>query len=257
MTCWPKWPALPAVLSALLGVLLLAASAQAGQFGVTPMGIELDRKVKSGVITLTNEGDDKNTFQLQVSEWTHDAEGKETYTDTTDIIFYPKIVSIEPKGQQVVRIGFKGALPEQERSYRIFIREIPNPSSDEIKNRTVVFLKMQFALPIFVSPAVASVKAKFDELALSRGDLRAVLKSTGNKHVKFSKIVVRGYSTTDQKIYETETSGWYVLSGRIRSYRFPIPADACEHLSRIDIEAIAERITVNGSVNVQSGACKP
>ena len=55
-----------------------------------------------------NEGDEKIEVQMGASEWTQDAEGKDRYTETNDLVFFPKIMTIESKEERILRAG-KGA----------------------------------------------------------------------------------------------------------------------------------------------------
>ena len=54
------------------------------------MRLDLGPRAKSGVLTVTNEGEEKLNFQLQAMEWTQDAAGKDVYNETQDLIFFPQ-----------------------------------------------------------------------------------------------------------------------------------------------------------------------
>lgn len=82
----------------VLFILLFPLSfACAAEWRVTPVKLYLGKDAKSGAITVTNDGDEKINFQIEAFEWTQDAEGKDKYTETDDIIFFPKIMALEKK----------------------------------------------------------------------------------------------------------------------------------------------------------------
>src|SRR3989304_460901 len=91
----------------LLGFLLLPGVARAGEWRVTPIRLVFDRGEKSGVVTVSNEGDEKIELQMSASEWTQDAEGKDRYAETNDLVFFPKIMTIESKQERILRGGGK------------------------------------------------------------------------------------------------------------------------------------------------------
>src|SRR3972149_1429760 len=114
-------------ISILYGVLLFASfPALAGDFQVSPITLELGRGTNSGVFTVINEGQEKINFQIAVSEWTQDSTGKDVYSETTDIIFFLKIMTLEVGEQRVIRVGLKGPWGREEKTYRIFIEQIPS-----------------------------------------------------------------------------------------------------------------------------------
>src|SRR5271169_3390931 len=88
----------PPVIAGLLLVLAmtLAPSAHAGLFGITPIRVDLDRENRTGSFTVTNDDPDKALqMQAKLMEWTQDAEGKDIYAPSNDLVFFPQIFSVE------------------------------------------------------------------------------------------------------------------------------------------------------------------
>src|SRR3989304_2329994 len=131
----------------LLGFLLLPGVARAGEWRVTPIRLVFDRGAKSGVVTVSNEGDEKIELQMSASVWTQDAEGKDRYAETNDLVFFPKIMTIESKQERILRAGIRIPATKREKTYRLFIEEIPGPRKGKGGN---VFLAIRFGLPVFV-----------------------------------------------------------------------------------------------------------
>jgi P pilus assembly chaperone PapD len=89
-----------AVFCLVLMLLILPPVSYAGSFGVTPIRLDLDRATKTGAIKISNDADDTLQVQMQAFEWSQDAEGKDHYEASADLIFFPKIMGSKnrPKG---------------------------------------------------------------------------------------------------------------------------------------------------------------
>jgi hypothetical protein len=46
------------------------------------------------VITVSNV-EDKVNLQVKAMQWKQDDKGKDAYSDTTDIVYFPRIISLE------------------------------------------------------------------------------------------------------------------------------------------------------------------
>src|SRR5512141_2213007 len=112
---------------ALIYTILIPALADAGEWRVTPIRLDLGREAKTGVLTVANDGDDKLQVQMNAMEWTQDANGKDVYTETKDIIVFPKIMILNGKEEKILRAGIKMPAATKEKTYRLFIQEIPGP----------------------------------------------------------------------------------------------------------------------------------
>src|SRR5947209_3025932 len=94
------------------------------EYTVSPMRLELSRDARSGVVTLTNTGASPIDFQMTAMEWTQDNDGADHYAETGEIIFFPKILTLAPNEDRVVRVGAKSAPAASERTFRLFIERI-------------------------------------------------------------------------------------------------------------------------------------
>ena len=104
-------------------ILFVCGTVAAGEFSINPIRLELGAVAKSGVIGVRNEGKTKLSFQLQSMEWTQDVTGKDLYADSSDLIFFPKIMSVDPGEEGLIRVGTKNSAVPSERTYRLFIEE--------------------------------------------------------------------------------------------------------------------------------------
>jgi fimbrial chaperone protein len=240
--------------SICLAVLCGARPSFSGEFRVTPIRLEFNKYAKSGVFNVINEGRSGITLQVTASEWTQDQAGKDVYTETSDIVFFPKIVSLEAGEQRVIRAGMKGAQPAREKTYRLFIEEIPEPKKAEGAR---ISIAIRFAPPIFVKPASETVSGSVEAFGLSQGTLTAVVRNTGNVHVTVTSVTLRGVSAAGEEAFSKEIAGWYLLSGASRPYTADIPRDACRKLSTVAVEVKTDTFTLNRKLNVHQEMCSP
>jgi fimbrial chaperone protein len=227
-------------------------SVSAGEFQVSPITLELGKDTKSGVFTVINSGEDKINFQISLSEWTQDLEGKDVYSETADIIFFPKMMTLEVGEQQVIRVGLKGSRGLQEKTYRIFIEEIPSRDKADGSN---IAITIRFAPPIFVMPSVIKTGGVIENIVLTQSKISAVVRNTGNSHFKITSIFIKGKSSGGAEIFSKEIAGWYLLNNIARKIETSFPQEKCAELSSVEIEAKTEDFNLNGKLDVQSGMC--
>jgi fimbrial chaperone protein len=221
---------------------------------VTPIRLDFDRGAKSGVITIVNEGREKLNVQMRAFEWSQDADGKDQYTETNDIIFFPRIMSLDKKEEKILRAGIKIPATTREKTYRLFIEEIPGPKKGAGVN---VAIAIRFGVPIFVKPLKEELKGEIEKVDLSKGVLNALIKNKGNTHIIIHSIDIKGKNIKGEETFSKELSGWYLLSGVSRLYTTTVPEETCKALSRIDIEVKTDRFKLNGQLDVNQTMCIP
>ena len=248
--------------ASFLALLLTAAwvsPAPAADFQIQPMTMYLGRNAKSGVFSVINTGKEKIDFQVSLQEWSQDETGKDVYVETKDIVFFPKVMSVEPNAQRAIRIGLKAPIALKEKTYRIFVQEIPTPKKSAedptAKIRAGVSIAFRFAMPIFVKPAQPQESFAIAGIDMAKETVQALIKNTGNVHVKLRNVKFSGRNDAGEEIFSKEVAGWYILQGLSLPYKTDIPPDLCGKLVKIDVSAQTEKDTANGTFNVQSGMC--
>jgi fimbrial chaperone protein len=126
---------------------------------------------------------EKINLQVQATEWMQDKEEKDHYSESTDIVFFPKIISLEKGDSQLIRVGMKGAPPQSEKTYRLYIEEIPQPKKAD-KGKAQVAIAIRFGVPIFIKPTSESLKGLIDPVTVVQGTATALVRNTGNIHFK-------------------------------------------------------------------------
>lgn len=238
----------------LLFVFLSPSISFSAEWRVTPIRLDLGEKAKSGVITVINEGEGKLHVQMKAFEWTQDPDGKDQYAETNDIIFFPKIMVFEKKEERILRAGIKMPAIAKEKTYRLFVEEIPEPKKSE---GVQVAIAIRFGVPIFVKPLKEEAKGEIEKIGMSKGVINIVVKNTGNVHFIINSITLKGKTSTEKEKLSRELSGWYLLSGVSRLYTTSIPGEVCEDLKKIDIEVKTDKFTLEGNLDIDKVLCLP
>jgi fimbrial chaperone protein len=246
---------LPAFLLAALGALAPLA-AVAGEYSVSPMRISLDRDATSSVVTLNNSGTDRMSFQISVMEWTQDSDGRDRYSPTSEVIFFPKIRA-QPGDSRVVRVGVQAIPGKTERTFRLFIEPLPATVKEPLPPGAQISVNLRFALPIFVKPPARSAAGEIEGAAVSKGVLKLTLRNTGNEHLRTDEgVVVTGRDAQGNDLFTEKIDSRYVLAGAAKSLTLAIPKAACARVARVEITAQAEQLTLSQKLDVGRASCE-
>ncbi len=238
---------------ALAIFLLLSSSfASAGNFRVFPLRLEFDARTKSGVFNLINEGGEDLRLQLEAREWTQDEEGKDTYTETSDIVFFPKILKIEEGNKRIVRVGIKRPPAGSEKTYRLFMEEIPVRSKGE---GTKVSIAVRLGVPIFLKPLEEAPGGGITDAKLTGGELGFAVNNRGNVHLMIKSIGISGRDSVGEEVFSRKLSGWYLLDGASRSYATSIPEEVCAGISTLAIGVKTDGSGFDTELNVDKSGC--
>jgi fimbrial chaperone protein len=242
----------------VLTLAVIPSLASAGEFQVSPIMLDLGKTNKSGTITVSNAGTEKINLQIQAMEWKQDAEGKDQYSGTNDIIYFPKIVAVDKGDSQLIRVGIKEGLTEREKTYRLYIQEIPDPGKTAPdKGKFQIAVMIRFGVPIFIKPVIENLKGIVGPVAMAKGTASAVVKNTGNVHLKIITVTVRGRMSDGQEVFSKELQGWYLLAGAVREYSAAIPQDVCLKLAQIEVNVKSEELTFSGIQSITKEMCHP
>lgn len=237
----------------LAGFLALSQTAHGGEFRVTPIRVDLVAGGRgSGVISVINEGQEPISFQMQARAWTQDAEGKDVYTETTDLIFFPQIMTATGGETKVIRIGTKAPPPSRERSYRLFIEEIPK--REEAKG-AMVRVAFRFGVPIFRLPLVEKKEGVLEDAHVDKGTFSVRIRNTGTVHLKIDEMEVVGKSAAGEEVFRQKPAGWYVLTDSSRIQSLPIPAEVCARIGTLTINARCEEVVLQKEIFAGEGWC--
>ncbi len=243
--------------AALLFLIAFPSAGYPGQWRVAPARVFFDRAAKSTVITVVNEGEEKIHLQGKALEWTQDKDGKDVYQESKDLLFFPRILMIDKGEQKIIRAGIKAPATAQEKTFRLFIEEIPQPKKNT-SDGTQLTVAVRFGVPVFVKPLKEELGGEVVSAALEKGTFGARVKNTGNVHFRITEISVKGRNGKGEETFAANLDGWYLLAGVARDYSTPIPPEKCALTEQLDITVSTDtKISLNRHLNVEKAQCRP
>lgn len=234
-------------LAALAALALIPTRAPAAEFSVTPIRVDLSAGVLSETITVTNHASSKLRVSVKLQEWSQDAEGKDVYKDSADLVYFPRQLEIAADSKRLVRVGVKVPAAMAERAYRLFIEEEPEAGGAA---RTQISFYFRFGVPIFLKPAVPKPQAEIDRALLQGGKMSVLVKNTGNAHFRLNKVTV-----TDGAAFSAEVPGWYSLPGTHRTYHVDVPAEVCRKARILNVSLEGDGVRIDRKIDVEAANC--
>jgi fimbrial chaperone protein len=227
-----------------------AGVASAATFTVDPTQIFLSGRTGSVVLTLRNESTEPLQFQLSVFAWTQSPSGEMQLVPTDDIVFFPTLLTLKPMETRRVRVGSATTQDTREKTYRIFVEELP--PANALGNGIRVLTKM--GIPIFLRPVKEVATATLTDLRQQDGALRFTLSNAGTVHVVPQTIKVRGLTGSDTA-FDRELEGWYVLAGGRREFDMAFPKNACAQVTSIVVDIQFASGKLQERLQTPNGAC--
>lgn len=207
---------------------------------------------KTEVLKVNNEGDDKVTIQVEAVKWSQGEGGKDIYEPTEDIVFFPKIFTVEKGKEWLLRVGAKSQKIEtKEAAYRIFLQEIPVSRPGESQ----LTLALRLSIPVFIKQAKEVKEWAIEKVELSEGMLLIKIKNGGNSHISVSKMKAMGLDASNQEVFKKEEAGWYVLPGVVRTFGLKIPWKECLNSTAIKIVAEVGESNKEAKLDVDKNLC--
>ena len=213
-------------LGALTLMLAAAVPAAAGNFTVSPIGIDLQGAQRTAVLTVHNEDSAPLLIQVSVLSWSQPG-GEEKYEETRELLATPPIFTLPAHGEQIVRVALRRA-PDatRELAYRLLLAEVPQ-STDP--NFTGLRVALHLNLPVFVrasSPTMASLAWRGQWHP--DGTLTVSANNNGQAHVQIADFILQ-IGGVDQAARGSMTR--YVLPGSTVSWRFSPAANLAHDLA--------------------------
>lgn len=240
---------------ALLGSALLAGSleAGAGALRVHPTQVRLSAKVSSGLVQITNDSDDRLHFQLSLFEWAQSVEGQMELRPSKDVLFFPPLLALGPREARNVRVGLATTPGAVEKTYRLFLEELPDAQAEGSGIRVL----RRLGIPIFVQPARATAEGRIDVASTGEGQLRFLVRNTGNVHFVPRAVRVQALAADDRVVVTENMNGWYILAGGARQYDFRLAPELCGAVETVAIEVEVGASVIRRHLNGSAELCRP
>src|SRR5882724_10665715 len=143
-------------LLATLAVALVPAAALASSFTVDPLMVQLSARRTSQVVTLTNQSGQELRFEVKAFAWSHDDQGEMTLDATSDVVLFPSLITLKAGEKKNIRVGAVVKPAAEERSYRLFVEELPPAAEPGASGGSRVAMRTRVGIPVFISPAKAT-----------------------------------------------------------------------------------------------------
>jgi fimbrial chaperone protein len=228
-----------------------AGTVPAATFTVNPIQVFLSRRAGSALLTLRNESTDALRFELTVFAWSQSPSGEMKLEPTQDVVLFPSLLTLKPSEERRVRVGHVTAPGAREKTYRVFVKELP-PIDGASAGGVRVLTTM--GIPVFVRPDKEVATASLEALRQRNGRLEFALSNTGTVHFVPQQIRVRGLAGASQ-LFEQAVEGWYVLASGRRDFSVPLPADACRRLTALLVHVEFGSASLEERLHTPGGAC--
>jgi fimbrial chaperone protein len=233
--------------------LLFPVHGFSANFSLNPIRIYFDGSSKTNILSITNNSDENIAVQLRAYKWSQNEKGENTYDLTKDIVFFPKIANIKKGEKKIVRLGTRIPQGQQEKTYRLYIEEIPDRKKTD---NTAVNIVMKVGVPIFLAPVTAQPKGLVREMNLDKGSFHARLINEGNVHFILRSINVSGHNDSGEEIFKEEIGGRYLHYGNSKDVAFDIPQESCVNIKTLDLEMNTDKLTVREKIDVTREMCR-
>jgi fimbrial chaperone protein len=242
------------LLASLLG---LSSRAEASSFSVTPIKITLSGREQSALLTLLNQSDEEVRFKIATHEWKQSPKGEMELHDTKDIVIFPTMLTLGPKQERKLRVGTVVPPGPSERSYRVFVEELPPLKSPKAESQSQVRVLTKMGIPIFIEPVRPALSGLVDGLTVAKGTLGFAVKNTGNLHFLAQTIQIKALDAASATVFEKKLDGWYVLAGGTRLWEVEIPKEACAKSKVFTVDVQALETKFSGRVARPVTGCGP
>lgn len=235
-------------------VVCSAAPARAADFVVSPVQASLAPRSPSALLNLTNTGTKELRFELSAYSWAQDGRGKILLSPTDDIVFFPQLLSLAPGEQRKIRVGTLSPAVDSEKTYRLFIEQLPSGKkhSQAVKG---VELLTRVGIPVFVRPALAKTAGAITGLTIAGGKLSFGVTNSGNVHLVVESVRVAGLGDEDHTAFVKQAKGWYVLAGQTTLYELDVDPAECRRSGAVEVSARTADVILRERLSISSASC--
>jgi fimbrial chaperone protein len=232
-------------------------AATAATFVLNKTQIFFEGKSRSAVLTLRNTSAEALRFQLNAFAWDENPRGEMVLTRTTDVVFFPPLLTIAAGESRNIRVGTVTPPAAIEKTYRLFIQELPPvAAANPVRPAGEIRVLTRMGVPIFLQPARGGkVNGRVGGVALRRGRLSFRVENTGTVHFVARAVRVTGYGTSGEVMIEGALEGWYVLAGGTREYELDVPPGDCPKVQTLTIEVQTSHKTLTERLQPPPDGC--
>ena len=208
--------------AALIALFLTASSARAGGLNVTPIQLRLSPQTTKAMLTLRNDGPETVRYQVSATSWNQTSRGELQLAPTSEVLFFPALFTLKPGEERNVRVGVGTPFGLVEKTYRVFVEELP-PTERPAQPSSEVRVLTRVGVPVFLQPLRAVERRSIEGLEARGGRASFRVANQGTVHFREDAVKLRGVDAAGAVLFEREQRGWYVLAGGALDYDFELP----------------------------------
>lgn len=220
---------------------------------VAPLVVELGKGAPSAVVTVRNAGAAPIRCQVSSMDWSESAAGEVQLTPSQELSAFPPLFQLKPGEERKIRVGATVPPAQVERTWRLFIEEVPS-AVDTPQDKSTVRFRTRLAIPVFLRPANPAPRATLT-LERAAGKLRLLVQNDGNLHFRPDLITLTMTGADGKPLFESEISTWTVLAGMRRSAEVPLPRERCEAVRSASVVAVTREGPVQATLALPEGVC--
>ena len=217
--------------------LLIPGLSRAAGWEIDPVRVELSPEQQTAAITIKNGSDQPTSIQIQAVEWSQ-IQGKDVYKPTKELLASPPIVTIAPKGEQIIRVALRRqADASNELTYRISLQELPPQPAPGFMG---VQVALRVSLPVFVQSqkGKAMPKAVWNISRMPDNKLKVSVRNNGNAHIQISDFAL--YVPGVAQAITDESGSSYVLAGQMHEWVLPTSSVGKVTAKRLRLKAYTD-----------------
>lgn len=225
-------------------MLALPAAVGAMTLKIFPVLILLPPEEPVQTMTVENGGEANARVQVRVLAW-HQENGEDVFTETRDVLANPAQFEVMPGAQQLIRFGSRTPQNQSERSYRVFLEEVPTGGP---RAPGEVQTLLRISVPIFVPGKEQIGKLDWKAWPSGAGKVTVAIRNQGTTHIHFNRFgVSRG-----GKLLGQQDMSVYLLPGATRQVQLDVsaPVRAGE---RLKFDALAGEAKLSADLVSQAG----
>jgi fimbrial chaperone protein len=195
-------------------VLCAPGLASAAGLAIAPVRLDIAADAHAEVLTVSSQDSAPLEVQVRALAWSQQGT-QDSYAPGDDIIVSPPRFTLAAGAQQLVRVYRRGEAPAQERSFRVFIDQLPDAAAPG-----TVQLPLRLVVPLFVAGTESAQASLQWRAARSDDGLRLEIANRGNVHVRIASLAL---APADAAPAAPQPQLVYVLPGATRALSLPRP----------------------------------
>jgi P pilus assembly chaperone PapD len=222
------------------------------------MFLEFPRGVRSAEIQVRNLDQQPIRFQIRGADWSQDENGKNIYTDSRSLIWFPRALELAPGENRIIRVGVRATPASQEQAYTVFLKEVVLGESPAGKaGGAQIRLLLSVSVPVFVPPVKPQPGGAIESAELRGGRLNVIVANGGNQHFSYREAAIIGLGLDGTEKFTQKIQGKTLLAGSRQRFEVRIPEDACRQLKELALTlTTSEQSEIKRRLDVSRADCE-